>query len=207
MVEESEILEINPPGGLESFFDGRPPKLWCAGERRILNSRLLGIISARDADTDLAAKREQLLQQLVSLKEITFVGGWHSLMEKEALRILSRNSAPIIFCVAKSLQRFIPPADIEHRLKEGHALLLTHCSPKAKRISREASVRRNRLVMGLARALLILSAPEGSSSLELAKSALHHGKPVLTPEHGLNKQLLTAGAVPATLENIERALG
>jgi predicted Rossmann fold nucleotide-binding protein DprA/Smf involved in DNA uptake len=206
MVQESEILEISPPIGLERFFNGKPPKLWCSGERPILSRTLIGIISSRQIDSDLAAKSAELLQQLTSLKEVAFISGWHSPLEKEALRVLSGNSAQIIFCVAKSLERFTPPVEIENRLRQGQALLLTHCSPKAKRISREASLRCNLVVTGLARALLILSAPEGSSSLELAKAALHYGKPVLTLQDRANKKLLECGAVPATLENIQRGL-
>ena len=204
MVQESEILQISPPIGLEPFFDGKPPKLWCAGEQRILSGRLLGIISAREADEDLAAKSAELLHQLAPLKNVTFIGGWHSPLEKETLRILSGNSAQIVFCVAKGLQRFVPPENIDNQLRQGRALLLTHCSPKAKRISREASLRRNQLVAAVAKVLLILSAPEGSGSLELAKAALQHGKPVLALEDHTNKELLKSGALPASLENIQR---
>lgn len=206
MVQESEILEISPPIGLESFFNGKPPKLWCSGERPILSRTLIGIISSRQIDSDLAAKSAELLQQLTSLKEVAFISGWHSPLEKEALRVLSGNSAQIIFCVAKSLERFTPPVEIENRLMQGQALLLTHCSPKAKRISREASLRCNQLVVALARALLILSAPQGSASLELAKASLDNGKPVLTIDHPMNKELLILGALPVTAENIETAL-
>ncbi len=181
--------------------------MWSSGEQAILNRRLLGIISSRESRPDLTSRSSKLLIQAASLNDVGFIGGWHSPLEEEALRILLANSVPIVFCVSKSLNRFVPPKQVDARIAQGQVLLLTHCSAKAKRISREASLRRNQLVMALAAALLVLSAPEGSSSLELAKSALHCGKPVLTPEHGLNKQLLTAGAVPATLENIERALG
>jgi predicted Rossmann fold nucleotide-binding protein DprA/Smf involved in DNA uptake len=206
MVQESEILEITPPIGLESFFNGKPPKLWCSGERPILNRRLIGIISSRQTDSDLAAKSAELLQQLTSLKETAFISGWHSPPEKEALRLLSGNSAQIIFCVAKSLERFTPPLEIENRLRQGQALLLTRCSPKAKRISREASLRCNQLVVALARVLLILSAPQGSASLGLAKASLDDGRPVLTMDHSMNKELLSSGALPVTVENIEKAL-
>jgi predicted Rossmann fold nucleotide-binding protein DprA/Smf involved in DNA uptake len=207
MVHESEILEIGPPIGLDAFFNGKPPKLWCSGEQTLLGGRLLAIISAREMDSDLAARSAELLEQLASMKkEVSFIGGWHSPLEKEALCLLSGHSAQIVFCVAKSLRQFIPPVEINDRVKQGQAFLLTLCSPKVKRISREASIRCNHLVMALASALLILSAPDGSSSLELAKSALCYGKPVLTLEHRLNNQLLAAGALPATLENIQRAL-
>lgn len=205
MVQESEILQISPPIGLESFFNGKPPKLWCSGEQRLLNGPLLGIISAREFDTELASKSAELLGQLARLKDVSFISGWHSPLEREALRILSGRSAQIVFCVAKSLNRFVPPAEIDNQLRQGQALLLTHCTPKAKRISREASLRCNQLVAGLARALLVLSAPKGSSSLEIARAALRCGKPALTVEDPINKELLACGALPASLENIQGA--
>src|SRR6266545_3507097 len=104
MVTSQEILEINPRTGLKSFFHGKPPKLWGLGNPAILDCRLLGIISARQIDSDLALKSSQLLKQLASLKEVSFVGGWHSPLEAEALRILSAQPVPIVFCVPKSLK-------------------------------------------------------------------------------------------------------
>jgi len=206
MVQGYEILEIRPPTGLESFFDGKPPTLWGLGEPAILERKLLGIISARQIDSDLALKSSQLLKQLVSLEEVSFIGGWHSPLEEEALRILSAGSARIVFCVSKALHRFVPSVQVKNGINEGRVLLLTHCSPKAKRISRDASLRRNQLVVGLAVTLLVLAAPAGSASLKLAKSALRKGKPVLTVEHRMNKELLASNAPPATLENIQTAL-
>jgi predicted Rossmann fold nucleotide-binding protein DprA/Smf involved in DNA uptake len=206
MVTSQEILEINPLTGLKSFFQGKPPKLWGLGNPAILDCRLLGIISARQIDSDLALKSSQLLKQLAFLKEVSFIGGWHSPLEAEALRILSVQPVPIVFCVPKGLNQFAPPVEVKNRINRGQALLLTHCSPKAKRISRDASIRRNELVVESAETLLVLSAPAGSASLKLARSAVRQGKPVFTLDHRLNKELLASGASPATLEKIEEAL-
>ncbi len=206
MVEGYNILEISAPKGLEPFFHVKPPKLWSVGDPTILNCRLLGIISARQIDSDLALKSSQLLKQLAYLKEVAFIGGWHSPLEEEALRILSANSLRIVFCVAKALHRFVPSLQVMKEINDHRVLLLTHCSPKAKRISRDASLRRTQLVVGLAAAVLVLSAPEGSASLKLARSALRQGKPVHTLEHRLNKELLASGALPATLDKIGEAL-
>ena len=206
MVRASEVREIEAPANLRSFFNGKPPRLWCRGDLTILDHTLLGIISARQVDSDLASECSQLLKQLVFLKDVSFVGGWHSPLEEEALRVLIAREASIVFCVSKSLDRFVPSIELESRVSQGQALLLTHCSPKAKRITRDASIRCNQLVVELAKALLILSAPEGSASLNLARSALRQGKTVHTLEHRLNKELLTAGAVPATLDTIKEAL-
>jgi predicted Rossmann fold nucleotide-binding protein DprA/Smf involved in DNA uptake len=207
MAQGHDILEIEPPAGLKSFFDNKPPKLWYLGNPAILTGRLLGLISARQIESDLALKGSQLLKQLSSLEEVSFIGGWHSPLEEEALRILSAQSAQIVFCVSKALHRFVPPLLVKNGMNDGRVLLLTHCSPKTKRISREASLRRNQVVATFAMALLVLSAPDGSASLKMAKSALRQGKPVFTLEHRMNKELLAAGAKPATLKNLHIVMG
>ena len=86
MIKGSEVREIEAPANLSSFFHGKPPRLWCRGDLTILNHTLLGIISARQVDSDLASECSQLLKKLVFLKDVSFVGGWHSPLEEEALR-------------------------------------------------------------------------------------------------------------------------
>jgi DNA processing protein len=205
MIAEHEVHEIQSPESLDYFLDRKPAKLWCVGDQSILQKNLLGIISARQFDVDLTSKSLQLLHQLASLENLAFISGWHSPLEEEAFRVVISQPASLVICLAKSLQRFAPSEEIEIRLNEGRGLLLTHCSPKAKRISREASLRRNQLVIGLAKALLVLSAPAGSSSLILAREAVRIGTPVFTPEHPLNRALLELEASPATFENIRSA--
>jgi predicted Rossmann fold nucleotide-binding protein DprA/Smf involved in DNA uptake len=202
MAQRSDVSEIKPPPALDTWFHGRAPKLWGVGNPAILSGRLLGIISARQIDSDLALQSYQLLKQLAFSNDFSFVSGWHSPLEEDALRIVLAQEAPLVLCASKALDRFKPSRELESQLSKGKVLLLTHCGPKAKRISREASIRRNQLVVGLAAALLVLSAPEGSASLTLAQSALRLEKPVLTPEHALNKKLLACNALAATIENV-----
>jgi predicted Rossmann fold nucleotide-binding protein DprA/Smf involved in DNA uptake len=206
MIKGSQIREIEAPPNLRCFFHGKPLRLWCRGDLSILNHTLLGIISARQIDSDLALKSSELLKRLQALKDVSFVGGWHSPLEEQALRVLLVQDTSIVFCVSKSLDRFVPSIELGSRVSQGQALLLTHCSLKAKRITRDASMRCNELVVELAKALLVLSAPEGSASLNLARSALRQGKTVHTLEHRLNEELLLAGAVPATSDTIKESL-
>lgn len=191
------LLRLGP------FFGKQPPKLWYLGEPSLLNSRLLGIVSARKIEPDLAWKVSDLMRELVSL-EVTFISGWHSPLEEEALRILLMQSAKVIFCTAKSLDKFKLSPQLEDLVSQKRILLLTHCSPKVKRISRDASLRRNLLVAGLGKGLLVLSAPAGSVSLKLAQKTMNLGRAVFTPQHRINDALLSSGALPATIENIQR---
>jgi len=194
---------VVPPAELESTFGKGVPKLWYCGELPLLKSQLLGVVSARRIEPDLALKTADLLGQLAS-GEVTCIGGWHSPLEEEALRVLMRGSARIVFCVAKSLEKFVPSPAIASLVTQGRGLLLTHCSPRARRISRDASLRRNEIVLHLAKGILVLSAPARSASLKLAQAAIALRKPVFAPEHRINDVLLTAGALPATLENISQ---
>jgi predicted Rossmann fold nucleotide-binding protein DprA/Smf involved in DNA uptake len=194
---------VVPPAELESTFGKGVPRLWYCGEISLLKTQLLGVVSARKIEPDLALKTAELLEQLTSIG-LTFIGGWHSPLEEEALRVLLRTPAKIVFCVSKSLEKFVPSPDIDFLVTQGRGLLITHCSPKAARISRNASLRRNEVVLHLAKGLLVLSAPARSASLKLAQAAIALRKPVFTPEHRINDELLTAGALPATLENISQ---
>jgi len=191
------------PSALRSYFDNRPPKLWYKGEPSILAGKVLGILSARKIEPDLALKTSELLRQLGPLGA-TFISGWHSPLEEEALRILLSRSAHIIFCLAKSLNKFSPEVAVENLVSQGRGLLLTHCSPNAKRISRDASLRRNQLVIGLSKGLLVLSGPQGSASFKLARLALNSGKTVFAVQHPMNRSLLALGALPASGETIQR---
>lgn len=203
MPKATEILRKSAqyPVGLCRFFDLSPPRLWYVGEPSILNGKLLGIISSRKIEPGLALKSFFLIRELAS-ETGTFVGGWHSPLEEEVLRILLSQSTYLIFCLAKSLNKFSPSEEIIALINRGRVLLLTHCSPTAKRISREASLRRNKIIAGLARGLLILSGPEGSTSYRLARDALRLGRPVFTLPHPMNHALLGIGAQPATIESL-----
>ncbi len=206
MVQSSDILQIIPPAGVEGVFRGRARNLWGYGNRSIINRPLLGILSARQCDSDLALKSLRLVTQLASLDDLCFIGGWHSPLEQQALHTVLHREASLVICLAKALDRFTPSVEIARRVNQGKALLLTHCTSKAKRITREASLRRNELILGLAKALLVLSAPEGSASFKLANSALEMNKQVLTLEHPLNHRLVSSGALPATVANIQPLL-
>jgi predicted Rossmann fold nucleotide-binding protein DprA/Smf involved in DNA uptake len=202
-----EVFEISPLGNLAGFFRGNRPRLWGIGNAEILRRPLLALISSQQMERDLELMSLQLTQRLATSKNMTFISGWHSQLEQACLRMLLAEQASLVFCTAKALDRFKPSAELRHRVAQNKALLLTHCTPSAKRISRGASIRRNELVIGLAAALLVLSAPEGSASLNLARAALDAQKPVFTVDHPMNRKLLACGGSDATPERICAALG
>jgi predicted Rossmann fold nucleotide-binding protein DprA/Smf involved in DNA uptake len=205
MIQAADISKIVLPGRVNLFSKAQPRALWAVGNAQIVRRPLLGIVSARKIDPDLALKSDELMQQLARLNQIAFIGGWHSQLEKQSLRLLQSREAFLVVCLAKALDRFKPAAELKELVSRNKVLLLTHCTPNAKRISRGASIRRNELVIELAAFLLVLSAPEESESFKLARAALDGGKPVFTLDHHLNRRLLDCGASVASFDHISTA--
>ena len=206
MIQASDISKIVLPARVNLLSKGQPRELWAVGNAQILRRPLLALISARQIECDLAVISLQIMQQLAASKNISFISGWHSQLEQNCLRIVLAEQAALVFCTAKALGRFKPSEKLKELVDQNKALLLTHCTPNAKRMSRGASIRRNELVIELAVVLLVLSAPEGSESLNLARAALNARKPVFTVDHHMNRKLLDCGASVASSDSIATAL-
>jgi predicted Rossmann fold nucleotide-binding protein DprA/Smf involved in DNA uptake len=206
MIQASDISKIVLPARVNLLSKGQPRELWAVGNAQILRRPLLALISARQIECDLAVISLQIMQQLTASKNISFISGWHSQLEQKCLRIVLAEQAALVFCTAKALDRFKPSEKLKELVDQNKALLLTHCTPNAKRMSRGASIRRNELVIALAAVLLVPSAPEGSESLNLARAAVNARKPVFTVDHHMNRKLLDCGASVASSDSIATAL-
>ncbi len=77
------------------------------------------------------------------------IGGFHSPLERECLRILLRGPQPLILCPARGLPRRLPP-ELHAPLAAGRLLVLTASPPQERRATRELAGRRNLLVAALA---------------------------------------------------------
>jgi predicted Rossmann fold nucleotide-binding protein DprA/Smf involved in DNA uptake len=94
---------------------------------------------------------------------VTVVGGFHSPVEKECLRILLRGKAPIIICLARSLEKIRMPAAWREGLNTGRLLLLSPFEKRPRRPTVESSHQRNELVAALSDEVLIIHAEPGGS--------------------------------------------
>lgn len=98
------------------------------------------------------------------------VGGFHSPVEKECLRILLRGSQPIIICPARTLPQRIPP-EWRQPLADGRLLILSGFSAGEKRITTELAIRRNEFVAALADELWFAHITPGGQMDKLAQAA------------------------------------
>jgi hypothetical protein len=122
------------------------------------------------------------------------VGGFHSPMERECLRILLRGRQPIVICPARSIEGMSVPLEWVSAYDSGRILVMSVFTPKERRIIKRLALRRNRLVCALSTRVLVPHAAPGSATLSLCLDLIAAGKLVLTFPDRANQELLRAGA-------------
>ena len=123
---------------------------------------------------------------------VTVIGGFHTPMERECLRILLRGAQPIIIVLARNLgARQILPA-WRDALAQNRLLVLSPF-PRASRISAERSAYRNRVVAALAARVFIAYAAPGGKTEMLARE-FGASKTFETFDDAANANLVQCGA-------------
>ena len=134
---------------------------------------------------------------------ITVIGGFHSPMEQDCLRILLRSPHRVIWCLARSLLRQIPakPVDCRAAVTEGRLLLVSPFPGTVRHATAKTAIARNRLVAEMASVIVVAHAAPGSKIEALSRELLAAGRPIYTFDHPANAALIKAGAqviTPAT---------
>lgn len=167
--------------------------IWTAGQTCILegektaffcSAQCPGAVILRTFDA-IAAMRDE---------GRTVIGGFHSPMEWECLRILLRGKQPVIWVPARSIVGMRLKPELRPAFEAGRLLILSPFEPKHKRITAALAEQRNRFVATLANELFIPHAAPNSHTLTLARAQLAGGKPVITIGDSANADLLSMGA-------------
>ena len=126
---------------------------------------------------------------------VATIGGFHSPIEKECLRVLLRGSQPIIHCPARSIETMRIKPEWKEPLSQNRFFILSifHNAPR-QNVTRAR--KRNLFAAALANKILIAHAAEDSRTLQFAYRLLKWGKPVYTFDSSYNKQLLQLGIEP-----------
>jgi predicted Rossmann fold nucleotide-binding protein DprA/Smf involved in DNA uptake len=192
------------PANLELLLgDAAPPAIHAAGDLRILDGRKVALFSSRKCPGDLAACAYDIAQHLRDAG-LTAVGGFHSPMEKECLRILLRSPYPVIVGLARSLDGARFPPEYRRPLDEGRLLVLSPFPAAEDRTTADTAVRRNRFLGALADAAFVACAEAGGVTEALGRELLGWGKPLLVLESPRHTALLAAGARPVTPASARR---
>lgn len=126
------------------------------------------------------------------------IGGFHTPVERDALRILLRTQAPVIIVPARSIKGWRAPGKlgpaIRDGVKSGRVRLVSPFPETQRRTTAASSETRNRYIIGNCKEIMIAHAsPEGKTE-QLAIEAISRGLNVLTLQSASNSNLLKLGA-------------
>lgn len=156
----------------ERLVSSAPTRLWAIGNLAVLAERKIGLFCSIRCPGDAILRAYDAARDLRDDGE-TVVSGFHSLVEKECLRILLRGKQPIVICLARAVEKIRLPLDWRPALETGRLLLLSPFEKRPRRPTTESSHQRNELVAALADEVLIIHAESGGSIERISKLANH----------------------------------
>ena len=191
----------NYPEGLKHYLKTEAPEtIWTRGNINLLsredaafNGNLWALFCSNKCPGEIILKAHDLAQTFKE-KGVPTIGGYHSPIEKECLRVLLRGAQPILLCPARSIENMrLKPAWKKPFAKE-RLLILSPFESRYNRQTVALANRRNTFVAALVDKICIAHAAEDSKTLEFAQMALAWRKPVFTFETPANDALFQLGA-------------
>ena len=174
-----EIIAWDDPDYPRALLDlgYSPPALFFVGRRELLNRPALAIIGSRNA-TAQGAENARAFAQALSQAGLTIVSGLAVGIDAAAHRGAMEGEGSTLAVVGTGLDRVYPAShrDLAHRIAAQGGLLSEFppgTPPKEKNFPR-----RNRLISGLARGVLVVEAAVSSGSLITARYAGEQGREV-----------------------------
>jgi len=168
------------PAALAALNDP-PPVLWVQGQARVLDQHAVAIVGARNASS-LGQRTARKLAEGLGYHGFTIVSGLARGIDTAAHGAALKSGT--IAVMAGGVDVIYPPEN---------AVLAASISDQGLRVSEQPIglqpqarhfPRRNRLIAGLSRAVIVIEAADGSGSLITARDALDQGREVLAvPGH------------------------
>ena len=200
-IERITQSDPNYPAQLKRYLKTEAPKtIWALGNIALLTNRdtalngdLWALFCSNKCPGQIILKAHELAQQFRASGRPT-IGGYHSPIEQECLRVLLRGSQPIILCPARSIENMRLTPAWKDALAEDRLLLLSIFDSKHRRSTATLANQRNAFVAALADKICIAHASEGSKTLQFAQRVSEWGKPLFTFDTPANRPLFQCGA-------------
>ena len=192
--------DTNYPAGLEQYLKTEIPEtIWARGsigllpgQNTTLNGDLWAFFCSSKCPGEIILKAHDLAQKFKEIGVPT-IGGYHSPVEQECLRVLLRGSQPILLCPARSIENMRLKPAWKDALAEERLLILSIFGSHHRRLTAALANQRNAFVAALADKICIAHAAEDSKILEFAQMVVSWGKPIFTFETPANKALFQLG--------------
>ncbi len=189
----------------DSLKTEAPETIWARGNIDLLpgidtafNGNLWALFCSKKCPGELILKTHDLAQRFKE-RGIPTIGGYHSPIEKECLRVLLRGVQPILLCPARSIENMQLKSVWKDAFAKEQLLILSPFESRYDRQTAALANRRNAFVAALADKICIVHAAEDSKTLEFAQMIVSWDKPVFTFNTPANRALFEFG-----VQSIER---
>lgn len=136
------------------------------GETALLGEPLLGLIASRECPGQVLLETIDRAPEWVKAGRV-IVSGFHSPLEQQVLRSVLRRKGRVVKVLARGMAEYRPQPEEREPLTAGRMLVITACSPEARRTTRETALARNRLVLTLSAEIVIPYVADGSPLSQL----------------------------------------
>jgi predicted Rossmann fold nucleotide-binding protein DprA/Smf involved in DNA uptake len=195
------IVEINfiardndsYPQSLIQLCEEAPDRFYYIGNLSLLHNNILGFVCSQFCPPSLILKTTDIFKTLRT-SDYTIASGFHSPVEQEVLRVLLRGISPVIIVLARSLQGMRLKKEYRELMDQDRLLLLSPFEPEMKRISKEKSQQRNRIVAALSNTFFIPYAHPGGQLEQMCLTLSKQQQVFYTLSSDYNQKLLSEGA-------------
>ena len=191
----------NYPEGVKEYLKTDTPEIiWAIGNTDLLpgpnttlNGDLWALFCSNKCPGEIILKAHDLAQKFKE-RGIPTIGGYHSPVEKECLRVLLRGTQPILLCPARGIENMRLKPAWKDALAEERLLILSPFESRYDRQTVALANQRNAFVAALSDKICIAHAAEDSKTLEFAQRIMAWDKPIYTFETSTNAALFQRGA-------------
>jgi len=195
------------PAELKSYMGGQAPQSVTAlGNLDILRLKKLALFCSVKCPGSLILKTYDLTQALRQAG-IPVIGGFHSPIEGECLRILLSGMEPVAICPARNIEGMRLRTEYKKSLEEGRLLFLSPFAKSQNRATVQTAIYRNQFVAALASSIFIAYAEPNSKTEQFCRDLLAWEKPLYTLDSKDSKNLLELGARKINCGNIPDVIG
>lgn len=158
--------------------DDAPPYLFYKGNIDLLKSTGVGFCGSRKA-SELALKVAYDTAQELSKKGISVISGYASGVDLAAHEAALDAGGNTIAVLSYGINKFEVRKRLRGKISNNNFLALSHVDPNLK-FAGNIAMDRNKIIVGLSKALIVLEAGMRSGTLDAGISALKYEKPLFT---------------------------
>lgn len=155
--------ESFPPRLIARLGDDAPQALHVAGHPDALAGHLTAFFCSAQTPGSAILRAHDAARALRD-EGRTVISGFHSPLERECLRILLRGKQPIIYCVARSLEKLRVPGECRAAFDAGRVLFVSPFEAGPHRATRSLAFRRNVFAAAMADAAFVAHVTPGGKT-------------------------------------------